>query len=360
MGMSNRLPDQRTADLGWDGQYITMLADVVQNGDIIKPSKGDCHEFIGHSFQLENPRDRITYNDAHPLNLVQALGHWLWTMAGRMEFESIRYYNPHADQFSVDKFRMHGAYGPRIFGIGVFNQIDRVIDLIQERNWTRRGVAVVHLPEFDSHRKKSDEAEDEVPCTVALQFLPRNGAVHGITFMRSQNALQLLPLDVLIFTLIQEFVARAAGMSLGSYHHHAGSFHTYERDNERISIVVKGRIPDSRPEMPAMSVGDPRPTLAKILEIEQQIRYETITARKEQGRRRFDAKKYLNQASDFDDFWKLVLHALLAKAAVEAKDRGLLDSILIKCHSSLKPTLLKLRGDNFEKTIDQFAFSIKE
>ena len=281
-------------------------------------------------------------------------------MAGRMEFESIRYYNPRADKYSVDKFRMHGAYGPRLFGIGVFNQIPRLIEMARTKKWTRRAVATVYSPEFDTFRTKTEGVEDEVPCTVALQFLPRGETLHAITFMRSQNAAGLLPLDVFVFTLLQEYVAASSGYALGTYHHHAGSFHIYEKDRLRVEECLSSPPITARGVMPPMTLANQSENLMAVLQREEQIRVQALTASREKGRKRFDSTKFLSFADDQEPFWKTIMEVLLARAAIESADKDLMRTLLQRTHSSAKLFLQRQHDKHFEKSLAQFDFSLKE
>jgi thymidylate synthase len=359
-GTHAEVGDNTATTPGWDGIYQDQLRHVLANGTRIEPTKGPCLDLIGHSFVLADPRDRIIYNPARDFDLLGAMGQWLWTMAGRMEFESIRYYNSKADRFSVDKFRMHGAYGPRLFGIGVFNQIPRLIEMVQEKNWTRRAVATVYSPEFDTFRVKEGAVEDEVPCTIAIQFFPRGDKMEAMTFMRSQNAAGLLPLDVFLFTLLQEYVACSAGYGVGPYHHAAGSFHIYEKARPMVDNYIAAKIENPRPLLPAMTKKDQSQNLMAVLRQEEALRVQAVTAGIEKGRRKFDATKFLAFADEQEPFWKAVVEILLARAAIEAGDKELMRTMMERTTPAARVFLQREYAKHFEKTLLQFDFSLKE
>jgi hypothetical protein len=54
-------------------------------------------------------------------------------------------------------------------------------------------------------------------------------SLHMIVNMRSWDAVWGLTYDVPCFVAVQMAVAKVLGVGLGSYRHHAGSFHLYER-----------------------------------------------------------------------------------------------------------------------------------
>lgn len=342
----------------WSEVYREALQEVRASGVVTDQAKGKSYELLGHKLVIPSGRDRLLLS--HPrFDMPIALGHWLWMMAGRFDYESIRYYNPNASRFTVDKIKMHGAYGPRLMGIGVNDQINLMISTIKERNDTRRAVATVYSPQFDTYRKEGEDgSEDEVPCTIALQFRPRDGLMHGFGMMRSQSAFALLPMDVFHFTLIQEYVAAATGREMGTYTHFSSSFHYYEKD-------VKDMVPyiASAPErdaiMPAMRSGDPSQFLMKAFALEEAIRAETNALLNH--RRKWVATSYLDQAEELGDFWKLVVHALVAHGAGKLKDVELLDQLLKLAHPTLQPAIRKRMQDiTHAKSLDNWDFNVRE
>lgn len=352
---SDKLSGGEGAPERWEVVYRAALQEVLQCGASTAQTKGDTEEILGHVFTIPDGRDRLLA--AHPqFDLLIGIGHWLWIMAGRQDFESIRYYNRGADKFSADKFKMHGAYGPRLFGIGVFDQVNRQIELIRARGDSRRAVATVFSPEFDSFRKSVDGAEDEIPCTVALQFRPRDGKLHTVTMMRSQNAFGLLPLDVFVFTLIQEYVAREVHREVGTYCHFSASFHYYKR-NHRALITYTSESPEPMPFMPPMPIGGQQKYLTDVLKMEEAIRNHAIRLSNRQGT--FTAKKYLEAANQLPEFWQLIIHGLVAMAAVKVKDAALVDKLLTIAHPALQPTL-RLQRQKLGNTtsLGQFDFKI--
>jgi thymidylate synthase len=299
----------------WDSTYAALLRELRDTGHRIGPSKGEAKELIAKQFSLPDPRDRCLSNPAREFNPFQALGHWLWVMAGRMDLQSIQYYNPGVGKFSADRRKLDGAYGPRLFGLGALDQIPRVVQLIRERPATRRGVATVYIPEFDTVRRNVEGREDEVPCTIALQYLPRDGVLHAFSYMRSQDVPNVLPYDVFIFTLIQEYVARNTDNELGEYHHVSGSFHYYTRDEARVAKFIDAAAAGP-PLMPSMPKGNQDEVLARVVGLEENIRSDALARMRVPGGSRYNPRPYFEQAAELSDFWKTVVLALVAHAAI--------------------------------------------
>lgn len=246
--------------------------------------------------------------------IYYAVGHWLWIMAGRYDLPSIEYYTPKAVQFSSDLRKLDGSYGWRLFGPGSNNQIFHLIELIRERGETRRAVATVYMPDIDSVREPVQGREDEVPCTVALQYLPRADKLNAITYMRSQNVVDILPYDIFILTLLHEFVASSLSMGLGEYHHLAGSFHYYLKDQAALEAIVHDPTP-AGPVMPPMPKGPHDDALKKVLDLEERIRVDASAALRVPGIREFNPRSHLEEAEDLPGFWYAIVQLLAAWAA---------------------------------------------
>lgn len=68
-----------------------------------------------------------------------------------------------------------------------------------------------------------DPADPDVACTIGLQLLLRNVALHMSAYMRGNDACIGLLGDPFSFTFLQELAARMLGVDVGTYSHHVGS-----------------------------------------------------------------------------------------------------------------------------------------
>jgi thymidylate synthase len=130
---------------------------------------------------------------------------------------------------------------------------------------SRRAVIQIFNAEDNAKRHK------EVPCTTALQFLLREGKLHLIANMRSNDAYIGLPHDVFCFTMLQEMVARILGVELGSYRHSVGSMHLYDKNRAAARRYLDEGF-QRHVEMPSMPEGDPRPAIRRLFDAERLIR----------------------------------------------------------------------------------------
>jgi len=301
----------------------------------IHPSKGEAKEIVGILIRLSNPRMRLSRTDSRGV-LFSCLGEWLWYMSGTNELDFIRYYIRLYEKFSDDGKSVYGGYGPRLFGKGTLNQVHRIYKLLKSKPDSRQAVIQI----FDAADLKSEHKD--IPCTCTLQFMIREGNLHLITNMRSNDAYMGLPHDFFAFTMLQEVMARALNVNLGHYRHFVGSLHLYRTDEDRANLYLKEgwqrRVP-----MPPMPVGDPWPAIKTVLDLESRIR----------AGERIDVSKIL-----LDPYW-LDLVRILDVYSVDALStnrtrRGLVARIASDVYS---PYITK-RIDRPAKKGDQLEFEI--
>lgn len=186
-------------------------------------------ETLGVSFTIKNPRRRWIYNSARGFKHQYAIAEALWYLTGNDSTEWISYYAPFWRDISDDGTTANSAYGARIFkphrriADGRFSQWDWVKSELQRDPDSRR--AVIHI----KNPLDSIDAVKDVPCTLALQFLIRDEALHLVVNMRSSDLILGIANDVPAFTILQELMALELGVSLGEYIHVSNSLHVYER-----------------------------------------------------------------------------------------------------------------------------------
>ena len=255
-------------------------------------SKPSFREIIAYQFKLKNPLDRIIYNETFGASIFQYVGQFLWISQGSFNTDEIAYYAPYSKNYSSDGMKMIGACGPRLFGIHHMNQIKHVTETLDEDLYRRRAVASVYLPQFDQHK-----SSDEVPCTLNLQYLIRDNHLNAVTYMRSQNAYRLLPYDVFLFTILQEYVnailTTAHETKLGTYNHFSGSFHIYD---DEIPLIDEALSANST-SVPM----DPMPSYDVLLWVQKLNKFEALV------RTTVSSYKSIKKNVDFDMFLETLL-----------------------------------------------------
>ncbi len=237
---------------------------IQSDGLHIDPTKGGCREIAATTFELTNPRARLS-RSATRGRIFSALGELCWYLSGSNSTEQIAYYISHYRTCDEDG-AVFGGYGPRLLAYDGVNQIGYVIETLRKSPHSRR--TVIQL--FD-HMDVSEYHKD-VPCTCTLQYLLRDGLLTAITYMRSNDVFRGLPHDIFCFTMLQEAIARSIGVELGAYHHMVGSLHMYDADSKDLDQFLGEGWQATTEAMPEMPLGDPWAGIAALLETERSLR----------------------------------------------------------------------------------------
>lgn len=228
-------------------------------------SRGPNRELIGVTLRIQHPRARLSRSADRGLPF-SALGELLWYLSGTNDIDFITSYIPNYRREVGPSGTINGAYGPRIFSRYGFDQLQAAHDLLQQKPGSRRAVVQIY-----SAKDLLLEGE-EIPCTTTLQFLLRDGLLHLAANLRSNDAYRGLPHDVFCFTMLQEMMARRIGAELGEYVQMVGSFHLYDKDEERVAQYLAEGHQRLAP-MPPMPQGDPFSIVPELLDFERRIRH---------------------------------------------------------------------------------------
>lgn len=74
-----------------------------------------------------------------------------------------------------------------------------------------------------------DSNNEHPACLQSMQFMIRDGAMHMMVMMRSNDAVQATFMNAFAFIALQCKLAADLGVAVGSYTHTAHSFHAYEK-----------------------------------------------------------------------------------------------------------------------------------
>lgn len=140
---------------------------------------------------------------------------------------NVQYLEQHISKFGdySDIYPLQqGSYGPPFV-----EQIRYVVENLQENAESRQAVMTIWRP---NPRRSKD-----IPCTIALQFLIREGQLHTIVTMRSSDIFTGLIYDMFCFTAMSAAVLaflEMPGIKLGKCWINAGSSHIYKKDFDRM------------------------------------------------------------------------------------------------------------------------------
>lgn len=258
------MPDLVFTEVTIDDLMRSVVEAVLGSGGQISPGKGPAIELTGVLLELRDPRARLSRTETRG-KAFSCLGELCWYLAGSDRLDLIQHYIPAYEDIAEDGV-VYGAYGPRLFNWRGLNQVDNVITRLREHPNSRR--AVIQL--FDATDLPADQ--EEIPCTCTLQFLVRDGLLHLLVNMRSNDVVVGLPHDVFCFTMLQEMVARSLSADLGWYRHAVGSLHVYDADQAKARTFLDEGWQSTKLPMPPMPIEDPWPAVHELLEAESAIR----------------------------------------------------------------------------------------
>jgi thymidylate synthase len=276
--------------------YAYWLRSVFEEPEFRNAPRGfPSRERLGVSFRLLDPIQRHLPLASRRTNLVFNFAEALWYLSGTNDLEQIAYYASSIRKFSMDGRTLAGtAYGPRIFRHGEqrLDQWSQVLmTLTEDRDSKRAVMQIFQAPEL------AVVDNIDVACTLALQFFIREDRLHGVGFMRANDAFRGVASDVFSFTLLLELMANQLGLRVGTYTHHVGSLHVYESDRAWAQRVLDehaaGGETSSTP-FPAMPIGDNWPYVTAVLELERALRTDTL-AMSADAVRRLDLPHYWRQ-----------------------------------------------------------------
>lgn len=173
-----------------------------------------------------------------------------WILSGDNTVEGIAPWCPPIAKFSDDGIRFDGAYGPM-----VVQQVRYCIDCLVRDADTRQAVMTIWRP--------NPRDSKDIPCTLSLQFLLRDGKLNCIATMRSSDIWLGWVYDVFNFSCISEmirvgiFQTSGEKIELGMLHLTAGSQHLYESNvKEAFKCIEEADL--TQTQKPPASLGSAR------------------------------------------------------------------------------------------------------
>lgn len=174
-------------------------------------------EILGATLILEDAARCVVSIPARALNYHFMVAEWWWIATGQSSLEAISPFCNEIHKFSDNGLDFFGAYGPPWRA-----QVDYVIEKLKHDNDSRQAVLTIW-------RQNPPKTKD-VPCTVAMQYLLREGRLHAIVTMRSSDAWLGLPYDIFNFAQLQSAIAGELGVPVGFLQLNLGSLHLYSRN----------------------------------------------------------------------------------------------------------------------------------
>ena len=151
---------------------------------------------------------------------------------------------------------INSNYGFCVWSGDNYKQYNKVLCELRKNPESRRAVMIYTRPTmwFDyNHNGRSD-----FMCTNVVQYVIRNGSVHCVVQMRSNDSVIGYKNDRAWQEEVLQKVADALNLPMGKIHWQVGSLHVYQRDFYLVdhydrtgeSIITKARYRELYPESP--------------------------------------------------------------------------------------------------------------
>ena len=225
--------------------WLAGLAKVQEWGLVHSPRGRSTHELLGHRWPAVDMTEPVILVNERKLGYKFMAAEAAWIIDGRNDLAFIKQYSPMMKDFSDDGRFLFGAYGPRIR-----SQLPHVVSALQRDVDTRQAVITIW--------RESPPASKDIPCTVSLQFMVRDGLLHCFANMRSSDVWLGVPYDWFSFSMVSRYVLlclqqvdrRFRPVGLGQLYFYAASQHLYDDNFDAADKLTSGlwSTVDNQPE----------------------------------------------------------------------------------------------------------------
>lgn len=183
------------------------------------------HEIVNANIILTNPTHNTMCKSIRKMPIRYAIGELLWYNSANPTWRAIYPFSKFWEKISDDGETINSNYGWCIRKKFGFDQWEHCKKLLQKDVNSRQ--AIIHIKEA---RDLVNNPTKDLNCTIALQFLLRDGKLDLIVTMRSNDIWLGLPYDLFNFTCFQIQMAMELNVNVGTYYHNVGSLHLYKKD----------------------------------------------------------------------------------------------------------------------------------
>lgn len=185
-------------------------------------------EILGTGFVLTEPWNNK--NNHSNYDYAQKFFEWMMTGEKSLSLELINA-NPWVKRF-VDTTGLPDTFSTS-YGWKIKSQFNDIILELKKNSESRRAYFNILTVE-DKKVIELPKSTMEYPCTIGVQLFIRDGKLHMMVNMRSNNVYAVMPYDVFNFTCMQFNIADKLDMPMGHYIHQINNAHIYKGDVRRL------------------------------------------------------------------------------------------------------------------------------
>ena len=218
--------------------YKELLNELYMSGKLVHSRIGNTKEILFKTVYI-NPFKNIITLDGFTTNQSYAEEELRWYMSGTNRIDFSDKIKRVWKNYSNDGICVASAYGHRIFGGNSHvpkRQWEWCIKELQQNPESRRATLNINLPHDKDHDSK------DIPCTMFVQLLVRDGKLIWCTYMRSNDIYYGFRNDVYCFTEMQKRFAKQLGVSVGVYVHSVASLHIYEEQYHKLREAKENKL----------------------------------------------------------------------------------------------------------------------
>ena len=222
-------------------QFTSFVNQVRSEGCESTSRQGPTRELLAAQYEVLDC-DYLIADSSRRFNLGFAYAEFLSLVTGYSNIDFFQQHIANYDQFSTNGVLLDNSYGGRLSGwiesdgnrsVRLCNsQLDRCVEILRADESARYAVATINDGRVDLFSQSS-----HVPCTLSLQWLIRDGRLHQIVTMRSNDVMLGVSTDVFVFGCLHQLMAARCGVPVGRYVCNAASLHFYESDTAKADLL---------------------------------------------------------------------------------------------------------------------------
>lgn len=217
---------KRTANEAW----LSAAQALCERGQAVGSRGGKTRELLHAALVIADPRNRWIVSRLPALNPAFALAEVVWILSGRSDAKFVTHWNPGLSRFVGSARDLHGAYGKRLRETHGLDQLRSGYQTLASNSSSRQVVLQIWSAALDFPDSEGRPRSEDIPCNISSCLKVRDGVLHWLQTLRSNDLFLGVPHNVVQFTTLQEIVAGWLGIGLGEYVQMSDSLHLYDRD----------------------------------------------------------------------------------------------------------------------------------